>query len=594
MQRSYDGKDMPIKSERLSNTVPKVEGQNQSGFLDTIAANLFILLKIIIFTLILLAIIFAFIKIYTQQGIVILPFDIKNENLSGIAISNQITSELLRIKQIHSTKYKAKILSKSQIIFETGLSVDLSSSELNTLVPKTEIMGFSMADTGTISTGYGSLDPGKLIIAFKNICPASKPDTTIRGSLQRYGSNIVLVAMLEGNNIQSWMVRQPVDNNNEEQLYEMIWNLTFMIAHDLPQSNVSAKTWKGLKYYTEALDAYNQYELTGNLDAIYRAGKYSLKAISSEKGYRNPYDLLRTLEFEYVSIGKPSNAIEICNETIELDPSSEYGWENKANILHILNKRKEAIQAYDNATAINPMYAEAWNDKGSALNDLTKYDEAIKAYDEAIRINPKYAYAWNNKGLAFDAQRKYDDAIKAYDEAIRINPNYANAWNNKGYALDAKGKNDEAIKSYNEAIRLNQNYTDPWNNKGLVLKAQGKYDEALKSYDMAIRIDPNYANAWNNKGLTLRVQGKYDEAIKSYDEAIRINPNYTNAWNNKGYALDAQSKHDEAISAYDEAIRLDPNYVDAWNNKGTALKSLGRNIEAEAAFAKANELGYGG
>jgi|GEM_PF-5917876 len=31
----------------------------------------------------------------------------------------------------------------------------------------------------------------------------------------------------------------------------MIKNMAYMIARDLPQSNVSAKTWEGLKYYTE-------------------------------------------------------------------------------------------------------------------------------------------------------------------------------------------------------------------------------------------------------------------------------------------------------------------------------------------------------
>ena len=136
------------------------------------------------------------------------------------------------------------------------------------VVPKSEIIEFSMADTGTIDIGSNSLSLGKLIIAFKNICPGSEPVTIIRGSLQRYGSNIFLVAVLEGGNVQSWMVRQPIERNNGEQLHEMIRNLSFMIAHDLPQSNVSAKTWEGLKYYTEALDAYHQYKLSGNPEDI--------------------------------------------------------------------------------------------------------------------------------------------------------------------------------------------------------------------------------------------------------------------------------------------------------------------------------------
>jgi tetratricopeptide (TPR) repeat protein len=549
-----------MKSKQPSSLVPKIEVQNQNLILDTIAAHLFTLLKIIIFALLLIAIIFIFIKIYTQQGIAILPFEIQNENLCGKAIADQITFELLRIQKIHSAKFDAENLSKSQTIFEAELSADLSHSDPSTIIPTTETLKFSMADTGTISTGYGSLDPGKLIIAFKNICPASKPDTAMRGSLQRYGSNIVLVAVLEGNEVQSWMVRQPVDNNSEEQLHEMIQNLTFMIARELPQSHVSAKTWKGLKYYTEALDAYNQYELTGDLDAIHRACNYSLEAISSEKGYIKPYGLLRRLEFEYVKIKKGSNALEICNKTIELDPSSEYGWENKANVLHLLNMTVDALQSYNRSIDINPQYAEAWNDKGSVLMDLNNSKEAIVAFEEAIRIDRYYAEAWINKGLALENQKNCSDAVKAYDKAIEISPRYSISWYNKGLAL----------------------------------LCQRKYDEAIKALDEAIRLNPRYFKAWYSKGVALDYQDKFGEAIEAYEKAIRIDSDYSKAWNGKGLALEKLGENDRAIAAYNEVIRIDRNNSNAWNRKGHALNSLGRTSEADAAFAKAKELGYPG
>ena len=524
--------------------------------LGRIVEYLITLLKIIILSLILLIIFFIIIKIYTEKGLTVLPFEIKNENLSGIAIADHITSDLLRIQQIHNIKYNVKTIAKNKDIFESELISDLSPGY--SLVPKKEILEYSMAETGAITTSVGSLDPGRLIIAFKNICPARKPDLTIRGSLQRYGSNIALVAVLEGDNLQSWSVRQPVDKYNYDQLNEMIWNLSFRIAHDLPQSRVSAKTWEGLKYYTEALDAYNQYELTENLDAIDLAANYSLQAIASEKNYRNPYDLLRNVEFEYVRVGRQINALEICNDTIGLDPLSEYGWENKANVLHILNMTNDAISAYDNATKLNPQFAEAWNDKGTAFRELKKYDEAIRAYDEAIRIDPNYAYAWNNKGLALKGQQKYNEAISAYNEAIRINPKLA--------------------------------YT--WNSKGLALKAQGELDKAIKAYSKATEINPRYADAWYNKGVALKTQENYDKSISAFDKVIQIDPNDFQAWSQRGSVLEAQGKYDEAIKAYNKAIELNPDYAISWYHKGVIFKLQGNSAEAEKALIRAKELGY--
>ncbi len=523
-------KNRSVESELSASTCNK---KTLDQYLEIYATRLFNFLKIVIFILLLLAIAFNFIKIYTQQGIVILPFEInKNENFSGIAIADQLTAELIQIQNIHNTKYE-EILKTDSSYYAPDFSSNQLIDSRKMIVPKTENLELSMADIGTVGTGSNSLSLGNLIIAFKNIFPSSKQVTTIRGSLQRSDSTIVLIALLEGSNIQSWTLRKPIDNNKEDQLHGMIDDLAFMITYDLSQSSISAKTWEGFKYYTEALDASNQYMLSGNLDDLYLASNYSLKAIASEKEYKIPFDLLSSLEIRMISIGRADDAIEYCNKTLELDNASAYGW----------------------------------NNKGNALSSSGKYDNAIRAYDEAVRIDPKYVTAWYNKGVAFFAQGKYDKAIQAYDEAIKLDPNFVKAWNNKGIALNNLGKYDEAIRAYDEAIRIDPKYVTAWSNKGNALASSGKYDEAIKAYDEAIRIDPKYVTAWYNKGVAFFAQGKYDKAIQAYDEAIKLDPNFVKAWNNKGIALNNLGKYDEAIKAYDEAIRIDPKYVKAGSNK---------------------------
>ena len=171
------------------------------------------------------------------------------------------------------------------------------------VVPKAETVEFGMGEIGSIDTGSGSLSIGRLIIAFQNLLPGPKSITTIRGSLQRYESSSVLVALLEGDKVQSWIVTRP-SGNNENQPSEMIRSLAFMIALDQQQSDLSVKTWEGLKYYTEALDAYHRYQLTGDPSFLYLAGNNSLEAIRSEKGYKNIYDLLLSIESICIMIGK--------------------------------------------------------------------------------------------------------------------------------------------------------------------------------------------------------------------------------------------------------------------------------------------------
>jgi len=269
--------------------------------LDFVATCLFNFIKIVALIFLILAICFILHKIYIQQGVVILPFEIsKNENISGIAIADQLTAELMRIKLIHNIENNKGInLGAEGNRFVTSFSSEQSLGNQEMVVPKTEFVEFAMKDIGTINVGSNSLSLGSIITAFKNICPHSNPNVIIRGSLQRYGSNIAIVAILEGDDVQSWTVRQPINKSNEEQLHEMIMNLSFMIAHDLPGSNVSAKTWMGLKYNTEALDAYHQFAISRDPNVLSQAVEYSLEAIRSEIEYRDPFSLLLLLELTY-------------------------------------------------------------------------------------------------------------------------------------------------------------------------------------------------------------------------------------------------------------------------------------------------------
>jgi tetratricopeptide (TPR) repeat protein len=474
-------------------TSTKAKSPDFRQFLDTVTTSLFSILKFCFLALFLLALFFILIKIYTQEGAVVVPFEVNNMTLSGVSIADQLTSELIRIPQIHDVKYEnLSTKTKNGIIFTSS---SLSGEKpLGLIVPKSETVESIMADMGNIDIGTGSISLGKLVLAFKNICPRIKKVTTIRGSLQRYGSTIILVALLEGKDlVRSWTLIQPIDNNNDEQLHEMIKDLASMIVYDLQKSKISAKTWEGFEHYTDAWDAYHQYNLSGNPHFLFLACNYSLKAIGSEKEYKKPYDLINLLEITLANSARPGNAIEYCKKTIELNPESSYAWYNNGSVLLIEGNYDNAIRDYDTAINLNRQYAEAWNDKGVALSALGKYDEAIKAYDGAIDL--KFELAKDNKGKALDAQ-------------------------------------------------------------GHALIDQGKYNASIQASDKAINIDPKDAIAYNNKGLALYYQHEYDDAIKALDKAIEINPHFAMACYNKGFVLRSLVRTSEANAAFAKAKEL--------------------------------------
>lgn len=468
----------------------KIKKLDRSQFLETIEARLFTILKISFFGLILLAVALVLFKVYSQEGTVVLPFETSNVSLSGVAIADQLTAELVRIQQINSIDFDNFVLKTRNGDFTSGISTEQSLRGHEFIVPKAEIAELNIMDMGNLDIGPGTLPLGKLMIAFKNICPGSKSTNTIRGSLQRYGSNLVLVALMENKTVQGWTIRRHIDDNEKgEPIHEMIRDLAFMItSSNLKQSSTSAKTMGGLENYTEALYSYHQYLLSGDPAFLYIASNNSLDAIKSEKKYRMPYDLLSRLESEFIGFGKQLDAIEYCNKTIDLDPNSTYAWFNKGQVLCALLMYNDSIKAFDNATSRDRKFAPAWNGKGYSLYCLNRTEDAIKDYDEATDIDQKFVDAWYNKAEAYLAQGSYDYAIKAYDNATDIDPKFAKAWNDKGYTLN----------------RLN------------------RPEKAIEAYDMAVELDPKSATFWRNRGYTLSKLNRTLEANTAFAEAEEL------------------------------------------------------------------------
>jgi tetratricopeptide (TPR) repeat protein len=597
---SNEPEDKKLRSSVLE--FPKEENKkafDRGQFLATLAASLTNALKIIILVIVLLTIIFIFLKIYSQQGIVVLPFEMgTNKNLSGVAMADQITAELIRINKIHNTNYEEEAFIKNETEFKAEIPTALYLEKGGMIVPKKEFIKFSMDNTGTISTNYGTLDPGKIIIAFKDICPGSKPDTIIRGSLQKYGSVFMLVAVLEGDSVNSWTVRRAI-YNDEGQIQEMIQDLAFMIAFDLPESTISSKTWEGFRYYTEALDAYNQYRRTKNREKLFVAGNYSLKSIEFEKEYQNPFDLLLALELTYIIINDTRSAIDYCNKTIEINPESASAWENSGIILYNLGEYNESIEAFNKAIGINKSHFYAWNNRGLSLYRLSDYRKAIESFDMALKINPQYADPWKNKGIVLyewgiecNDSSKYHGAIEALKKAIEIHPEDSEALICRGKTLYQLSEYEDAIKDFKKAIEINPQDRDAWYCRGLVLYQLTEYSDAIAALNKATEIDPNYSDAWILKGLSFYWQNNHDNASEAFDKAIQIDPQDSNSWVYKSWPLYKKKNYIEAIKALDEAIKLDSTNGDAWNSRGLVLNASGRSFEANLAFENAMRLGY--
>ena len=280
-----------------------------------------------------------------DEGLVILPFNNAGTDLKydGKAISDLLVAELIRIYRIHEPT-KEKIWSRK--INQSGTTI-LASDPTNYskgAIPEemlfvrnqnlaenlagisTESLANSVANVGTIGVGGTPLSIGLILVTLKRLCPLGNPGSMITGSIQRYGSVICLSAHIEHlgrkpSKGKAWKIsREIVD---ECEIPALIKDLAFLIVHDLSLErnrtrDISARTWMGFKHFTEAIDSYNQYVMTGDIDNLNIARTNCIYAAKAETNNVALIELFRILGAAYNKRGEYKMAEEMFQKAIVL------------------------------------------------------------------------------------------------------------------------------------------------------------------------------------------------------------------------------------------------------------------------------------
>jgi tetratricopeptide (TPR) repeat protein len=278
---------------------------------------------------------------YQDDAIDIQPFVIRDVTLredTGAAIADHLRFELVRIKQINEQKITepyvtprpTRSTSPTSISGSTNLLTTTTSIHSPPVAPSTNL-DLSISQLGTVGGGGFSFSLGQILLSLKELSGNRK--NAIKGSFQKYGPNLSMVAILGGSFYDSkgsmaWEVKRIMHKENSsltELIPDMVDELAFRIAHATSKGE-KPQTWQAFKYCTLANEAYVSYNATGNASDLDEATSYAKRANCCEPHYFGSIELLGNLE-------------------------------------------------------------KAWNNKGNALSERKKYDEALIAYNKGFSLN---------------------------------------------------------------------------------------------------------------------------------------------------------------------------------------------------------------
>jgi tetratricopeptide (TPR) repeat protein len=648
-----------------------------AGRLNTLRDALLSVLQIMAI-LLLLGVIVTLVRWLSRkaEGTVILPFDMvtgedkdHGNKYNGKSISDSLTAELLRIFQIHRKQEEEedqKEQEKGQVnnpqIAPTGpdilgapdyagvgkkpkASPAVARPKPHTLFDgpglKTagEKLNPSFADVATIGVGGATVSIGRLLITLKQLWTDRDPECVISGSLQKFGPLVRLVARLErrGERILIWEVSHKIESDDE--IPNVVKDLAFKIWQDILTSPAktptsSAKTWVGLKYFTEALDGYRKYALTGRAEDLERARTNCLAAAQAEQGYQNLFRVCYNLGNAYFEIGDYEKAEELFGHAINIHVGASLEPDASDRVADAFNglgtslahqkKHAEAECAYRQAIKLKPQYLQAYTNlsfvlaelgrlaeartmvlkavdrdllastQPSALGDwyvsLGLRTEAIAAYQRAIEREPKDVNSHCNLGNLYADLSRTDEAIAEYQRAIELDSEFALPHNGLGVIYARLSRTDEAITEYQRAIELDSEFGLPHNNLGLIYDDLGRTDDAVAEYRRAIELDPTLAVSHSNLGIIYARLGLQSEAIAAYESAIELDLNNPYVHSLLGDLYARLGRTDDAIAEFQRAITLDPGNAYVYSSLAYVYLDLGRNDEAIATYQHAIEL----
>jgi len=176
----------------------------------------------------------------------------------------------------------------------------------------------------------------------------------------------------------------------------------------------------------------------------------------------NPYDPAVLYEKARIlfSVGRKDEALNVAREAVTLDPDNKWYKVLYANMAKANEKYKEYISVYEDLVEQYPNDFNFLSELAYGYNYTAEYRKSIGIYDKIEEITGINEPLTNQKVQLYDKIGDKEAAVKEYEKLIELNPGEP-----RYYALLAeycsKNKmNEKAIEAYEKIVELNPN--DPY------------------------------------------------------------------------------------------------------------------------------------
>lgn len=292
---------------------------------------------------------------------------------------------------------------------------------------------------------------------------------------------------------------------------------------------------------------------------------------------------------DYLESNQFENALNTCNQALDINPSSPSALYNKGYALMQMERLEESLDVYAELLENNPIHQDALKSAGIVATQLNRRDEAHEYFNRYLELDPGNVDV--RLTIATDIANAGDPrgALRIAREGLDGNEDHATLNLYIGhFAMNAAQEAETMPTGANgEAPGPQQAGEETLNSE-----ARELYEVAGEAYQQAFETQGDSVDAVVLANL-VRVYTKLDqpqEAVRIGRRATAAKPDETSIWMAHAQALDRAGEVDEALAAYDRAESLDPD-LNVGPRKANLLLKTGQAERAAQLLTRAVEEG---
>ena len=321
--------------------------------------------------------------------------------------------------------------------------------------------------------------------------------------------------------------------------------------------------------------------------------RFSESLLSFDKALEiSPMDTYSLIQkaLSFAKLGQNSNAMDLIDTALTLEPDNEEAVFHKGMILEIQFKFNEAIHLFEYLKGSKQFAKDALQEIAFCYHYLENYNQAIKYYNLAIDEDPFDYNLWYNLGVVHSQKEQHYKAVDCFEMSLAINEEFFLSWHNLGNSFSSLGRLNESIKSYKEALYLRRNDLETLYNLASVYGDLGNYVKAIKLFSKVINKRDTHYQSYFGRGVCYDAIDNWEKALRDYNKALTLNKSNPDLWYAKADLLYNLNRFEESIECYRKVIELDPTNIDSWYDYGCTLFDYGKYVESENAFMHLIEL----